>query len=88
MSAADTPSDFNCSINAFWAIIALSPFTNLSNSFLPTPLIPNESNNCWCAFLLGLIEAANAGYNSDGYQEALKKLDGSAVREFRYVEMV
>ena len=34
------------------------------------------------------IEAANAGYNSDGYQEALKKLDGSAVREFRYVEMV
>ena len=34
------------------------------------------------------IEAANAGYNSDGYQEALKKLAGSAVREFRYVEMV
>ena len=34
------------------------------------------------------FEAANAGYNSDGYQEALKKLDGSAVREFRYVEMV
>ena len=34
------------------------------------------------------LEAANAGYNSDGYQEALKKLDGSAVREFRYLEMV
>ena len=34
------------------------------------------------------IEAANAGYNSDGYQEALKTLAGSAVREFRYVEMV
>lgn len=32
------------------------------------------------------LEAAEAGYNSPGYQEALKVLDGSAVREFRYVE--
>tara|TARA_B100001094_G_C17721053_1_gene571987 strand:+ start:243 stop:533 length:291 start_codon:yes stop_codon:yes gene_type:complete len=33
------------------------------------------------------LEAAEAGYNSEGYQEALKKLDGSAIREFRYVEV-
>ena len=33
------------------------------------------------------LEAAEAGYNSIGYQEALKKLDGSAIREFRYVEV-
>ena len=34
------------------------------------------------------MEAADAGYNSAGYQEALEKLDGSAEREFRYVEVV
>jgi len=34
------------------------------------------------------MDAAEAGYNSAGYQEALAALDGSAVREFRYVEMV
>ena len=35
------------------------------------------------------IEAANAGYNSDGYLEALKKLDGSAVvREFYRQEVL
>ena len=34
------------------------------------------------------LEAAHAGYNSDAYQEALAKLDGTAVREFRYVEAV
>ena len=34
------------------------------------------------------LEAAEAGYNSEGYQKALNKLDGSAVREFRYVEVV
>ena len=33
------------------------------------------------------LEAAEAGYNSKAYQEALKKLDGSAIREFRYVEV-
>ena len=33
------------------------------------------------------LEAAEAGYSSTGYQEALKKLDGSAIREFRYVEV-
>lgn len=34
------------------------------------------------------LEAAHSGYNSDAYQEALAKLDGTAVREFRYVEAV
>lgn len=34
------------------------------------------------------LDAAKAGYNSAGYQEALAALDGSAVREFRYMEMV
>ena len=34
------------------------------------------------------LEAAKAGYASAGYQEALALLDGSAVREFRYIEMV
>ncbi len=33
------------------------------------------------------LNAAIAGYNSEAYKEALKKLDGSAIREFRYVEM-
>ena len=33
------------------------------------------------------MEAAEAGYNSAGYQEALAALDGAAVREFRYIEM-
>ena len=32
------------------------------------------------------IEAANAGYNGPDYQAALDALDGSASREFRYVE--
>lgn len=34
------------------------------------------------------IEAADAGYNSEGYQEAIRVLDGGAVREFRYIEAV
>ena len=34
------------------------------------------------------LEAAHRGYESDGYQAALDALDGSAVREFRYIEMV
>lgn len=34
------------------------------------------------------LEAAKAGYDSPGYQAALAALDGSAVREFRYLEMV
>ncbi len=34
------------------------------------------------------LEKANAAYNSDGYQNALDALDGSAVREFRYIESV
>ena len=34
------------------------------------------------------LEAAHAGYDSPAYQEALHALDGSAVREFRYIEMV
>lgn len=34
------------------------------------------------------MAAADAAYNSDGYQAALKALDGGAVREFRYVEVV
>ena len=33
------------------------------------------------------MDAAEAGYNSPGYQEALAALDGAAVREFRYIEM-
>ena len=33
------------------------------------------------------LDAAEAGYNSEGYQEALDKLAGTAIREFRYVEM-
>ena len=33
-------------------------------------------------------EAAEKGYASDGYQEALTALDGGAVREFRYIEAV
>jgi len=32
------------------------------------------------------IEAANAGYDGPDYQAALDALDGSASREFRYVE--
>ena len=32
------------------------------------------------------LEHAENGYNSEGYQEALRALDGSAIREFRYVE--
>ena len=32
------------------------------------------------------LEHAENGYNSEGYQEALKALDGAAIREFRYVE--
>lgn len=34
------------------------------------------------------MDAANNGYESDGYQAALDALDGSAVREFRYMEML
>ncbi len=34
------------------------------------------------------LEAAKAGYNSPAYQEALAALDGGAIREFRYIEMV
>ena len=34
------------------------------------------------------MEAAEAGYNSDGYQAAIAALDGGAVREFRYIEAV
>ncbi len=34
------------------------------------------------------MEAAEAGYNSDGYQDAIAALDGGAVREFRYIEAV
>ena len=32
------------------------------------------------------LEDAENGYNSKGYQEALRALDGAAIREFRYVE--
>ena len=32
------------------------------------------------------LQHAENGYNSDGYQEALRALDGAAIREFRYVE--
>ena len=31
-------------------------------------------------------EAADSGYNSPGYQEAIKVLDGAAKREFRYID--
>lgn len=34
------------------------------------------------------MEAADRGYESEGYQAALDALDGSAIREFRYVEML
>ena len=34
------------------------------------------------------MEAAEAGYNSDGYKAAIAALDGGAVREFRYIEAV
>ncbi|MGY9012845.1 MAG: DUF1330 domain-containing protein [Rhodobacterales bacterium] len=34
------------------------------------------------------MEAADAGYNSEGYQEAIRVLDGGAIREFRYIEAV
>ena len=34
------------------------------------------------------MEAADAGYNSDEYQAAIKALDGGAGREFRYIEAV
>ncbi len=34
------------------------------------------------------MEAAEAGYNCDGYQAAIAALDGGAVREFRYIEAV
>ena len=31
-------------------------------------------------------EAADAGYNSPDYQEAIRVLDGAATREFRYID--
>ena len=34
------------------------------------------------------LDAAEKGYNSEGYQEALAALDGGAVREFRYIEAI
>ena len=34
------------------------------------------------------LEVANNAYNSEGYQKAMKALDGGAVREFRYVESI
>ena len=34
------------------------------------------------------LEVANKAYNSEGYQKAMKALDGGAVREFRYVELI
>ena len=34
------------------------------------------------------LEVANNAYNSEGYQKAMKALDGAAVREFRYVELI
>jgi hypothetical protein len=34
------------------------------------------------------MEAADKGYNGLEYQAALKALDGSASREFRYVETI
>ena len=34
------------------------------------------------------LEAAEKGYSSRGYQAALTALDGGAIREFRYIEIV
>ena len=34
------------------------------------------------------LEVANNAYNSEGYKKAMKALDGGAVREFRYVELI
>ncbi len=34
------------------------------------------------------MEAADKGYESEGYQEAIKVLDGGAVRDFRYIELI
>ena len=34
------------------------------------------------------LESAENAYNSEGYQAALRELEGSAIREFRYVEAV
>ena len=34
------------------------------------------------------LEIANAAYNSKDYQEAMSALDGGAIREFRYVELI
>ena len=34
------------------------------------------------------LEAAEKGYSSDGYQAALTALDGGAIREFRYIEVI
>ena len=34
------------------------------------------------------LEVANNAYNSEGYQKAMQALDGGAVREFRYVELI
>ena len=34
------------------------------------------------------LEMANNAYNSEGYQKAMKALDGGALREFRYVELI
>ena len=34
------------------------------------------------------LEVANNAYNSEGYQKAMKALDGGALREFRYVELI
>ncbi len=34
------------------------------------------------------MEAADRGYESEAYQEALKALDGGAVRDFRYIELI
>ena len=33
-------------------------------------------------------EDTEKGYNSPEYQEAIKSLDGSAIREFRYIETI
>lgn len=32
------------------------------------------------------LDAADKGYESDAYQQAIMALDGGAVREFRYIE--
>lgn len=34
------------------------------------------------------LESAENAYNSEEYQAALRELEGSAIREFRYVEAV